>query len=135
MKTYKNAAILLLSALFAMCGCQSVEPYETIPEDKAQPETQAEAKVFTATIESEEVPATKTVMDAAGNVLWSRGDKASVFAASTLNALYQVTDESAGQSSGMSMGLIIGIAAGAVLLVGGAAAGIIVASKKKKKEE
>ena len=99
MKTYKNAAILLLSALFAMCGCQSVEPYETIPEDKAQPETQAEAKVFTATIESEEVPATKTVMDAAGNVLWSRGDKASVFAASTLNALYQVTDESAGQSA------------------------------------
>lgn len=58
-----------------------------------------ESKVFTAIIEDEFGGATKTSLDAERNVLWKQGDQVGIFAASTVNEQYQVTDESDGKTA------------------------------------
>ena len=80
-----------LIAALAICGCQVKEEYEFAPE----------GKVFTATTEAyiADGVETKTSMDSEGNVLWKRGDQVSIFAASTLNEHYQVTDASDGKTA------------------------------------
>lgn len=82
----------LLAAL-AICGCQVKEEGELAPE----------GKVFTATMEAFVDDAsgvdTKTSLDAGGSVLWKMGDQVSIFAGSTINEHYQVTDASDGRTS------------------------------------
>lgn len=53
---------------------------------------------FSATTESYS-PITKTSLDPYGNVLWKSGDQVSIFVASTINELYQVSDNSNGKTS------------------------------------
>ena len=76
-----------------ICGCQVREEGELAPE----------GKVFTATMETLVDDAagveTKTVLDSRGNVLWKQGDQVSVFAGSTINEQYQVTDASDGKTA------------------------------------
>ena len=74
----------------AVCSCQVVETTEP------QSTNDSESKVFTATIEDN---ATRTSLDADGNVLWKKGDQVSIFAASTVNEHYQVSDDSDGKTS------------------------------------
>ncbi|MCQ2130924.1 MAG: fimbrillin family protein [Bacteroidales bacterium] len=83
----RNLSLSLMAAL-ALCGCQNMELDEQVPVQK----------VFTATIEDNDL-STKTSLDEYGNVLWMAGDQVSIFAASTINQQYQVTDESDGQTS------------------------------------
>lgn len=82
----------LLAAL-AICGCQVRYEGEFAPE----------GKVFTATMEAFVDDASgvdsKTSLDAAGNVLWKRGDQVSIFVGSTINEHYQVTDASDGRTA------------------------------------
>ena len=86
----RNVVFGILAAL-AVFGCQVKEEYEFAPE----------GKVFTATTEAyiADGVETKTSMDSEGNVLWKRGDQVSIFAASTLNEHYQVTDASDGKTA------------------------------------
>ncbi len=86
-------AFSVLAAL-AICGCQVKEIGELPPESKINPE----AKVFTAVIEDNN-PETKTSLDNNGNVFWKLGDQVCIFAGSTINEQYQVTDESDGETS------------------------------------
>lgn len=84
----KQSAYCLLAA-FMLCGCQ-----EELNLNISEPKT------FTATIEDNySGGATKTSLDENGNVLWKKGDQVSVFAGSTINEQYQITDESAGKTS------------------------------------
>ena len=85
----KRIAFGLLIAL-VVCGCQIKEDGEFAPEGKP----------FTATMEaiSDGAIDTKTSLDANGNVRWKQGDQVSLFAASTINERYQVTDESDGKT-------------------------------------
>lgn len=60
------------------------------------------SKPFVATTEDYSAAAeiqTKTSLDEYGNVLWKQGDQVSIFAGSTINEQYQVTDASDGQTS------------------------------------
>ena len=90
---------ILLSALlaaFAISGCQKVEP-----ESSTFANTK-EAVTFSATIETMEDDSaveTKTSMDNEGNVLWKGGDEVSIFAGSTINEHYRVTDASDGKTT------------------------------------
>ena len=63
------------------------------------PETITETKVFTAIIEDSTSGDTKTSLDGSGNVLWKQGDQVSIFAGSTINEQYQVTDASDGKTA------------------------------------
>ena len=84
----KQSAYCLLAA-FMLCGCQ-----EELNLNISEPKT------FTATIEDNySGGATKTSLDENGNVLWKKGDQVCVFAGSTINEQYQITDESAGKTS------------------------------------
>lgn len=79
----------LLAALM-VCGCQKEDLNISV----------SEPKTFTAAIEDNySGGATKTSLDENGNVLWKRGDQVSVFAGSTINEQYQVTDGSDGKTS------------------------------------
>ena len=73
-----------------MFGCQVKEENEFAPEGKG----------FTATVEelggSSAGVATKTTLDEEGHVLWNRGDQVTIFAASTINDCYQVSDAADG---------------------------------------
>ena len=83
--------IVLLAAL-AVVGCQKPDSKNT-----------AEVKVFIATTEEYIVDATdaetKTVLESGGCVLWKRGDQVGIFAGSTINEHYQVTDASDGRTA------------------------------------
>ncbi len=88
----KKLLVLGLMATMAVCSCQKVEKGSAVSADK----------VFTATMEAMADDATsvdtKTSLDASGNVLWKQGDQASIFAGSTVNGQYQVTDASDGNT-------------------------------------
>lgn len=83
-----------LVAVLAVCGCQKVEQSDVVCCGNS----------FTATIAEPAVDvagdvATKTSLDASGSVLWKKGDQVSVFAGSTINEHYQVSDASDGKTS------------------------------------
>ena len=61
--------------------------------------TQPRSKAFTAIVEESFTDGTKTSLDGEGNVLWEKGDQMSLFAGSTVNEQYQVSDESDGHTS------------------------------------
>ncbi len=84
----KRFAFGILAALMA-CSCHEEELNVSILEPSR----------FTASIEDSYGGATKTSLDKDGNVLWAKGDQVSVFAGNTVNAQYQVTDESDGKTS------------------------------------
>lgn len=89
----KKSLVLCLMAALAISGCQV----------KEEGEFASECKPFTATMEAivddGASPETKTSMDAGGNVRWKRGDQVSIFAGSTVNEHYQVTDASDGKTA------------------------------------
>ena len=58
-----------------------------------------DSKVFTAVIDDDFNAETKTSLDGEGNVLWKRGDQVSIFAGSTVNEQYQVSDASDGKTA------------------------------------
>ena len=89
--------VFSILAAFAVCSCQVEEINETTP-DSTQ-EVIREAKVFTAIIDDATTPETRTSLDAEGNVLWKQGDQVSIFAGSTINEQYQVTDASDGKTA------------------------------------
>ena len=93
----KKRFVYSFLAALAVCSCQVVEINETTP-DSTQ-EVIREAKVFTAIIDDTTTPETRTSLDAEGNVLWKQGDQVSVFAGSTVNEQYQVTDASDGKKA------------------------------------
>ena len=90
---YSILAILVL----ASCQVKELE-VETTNEQDVLPVL--ESKSFVAIIEDDSVGnETKTTLDNSGNVLWKQGDRVSIFAGSTVNECYQVTDESEGKTS------------------------------------
>ena len=93
----KKRFVFSILAAFAVCSCQVDEINETTP-DSTQ-EVIREAKVFTAIIDDTTTPETRTSLDAEGNVLWKQGDQVSIFAGSTINEQYQVTDASDGKTA------------------------------------
>ena len=93
----KKRFVFSILAAFAVCSCQVEEINETTP-DSTQ-EVIREAKVFTAIIDDTTTPETRTSLDAEGNVLWKQGDQVSIFAGSTINEQYQVTDASDGKTA------------------------------------
>lgn len=93
----KKRFVFSILAAFAVCGCQVEEINETTPESTQ--EVICEAKVFTAIIDDTTTPETRTSLDAEGNVLWKQGDQVSIFAGSTINEQYQVTDASDGKTA------------------------------------
>lgn len=86
-------------AILVLAGCQVKElEVETTNEQDVLPVL--ESKPFVAIIEDDSVGnETKTTLDNSGNVLWKQGDQVSIFAGSTVNECYQVTDESEGKTS------------------------------------
>ena len=80
-------------ASLAICSCQVQEIID--PTREPLPE----AKIFTATIEDSTSGETKTSLDEHGNILWKQGDQISVFAGSTVNERYQITDDSDGKTT------------------------------------
>lgn len=86
----KNILTVSLMAILTVCGCQVKELNEVISVSKS----------FTATIEDNlDGAETRTSLDENGNVRWKRGDQVSIFAGSTVNEQYQVTDASDGKTS------------------------------------
>ena len=85
----KIAFVYGLLAALAITGCQA--ELEVI--------TQGPSKVFTAIVDEDFNSETKTSLDGEGNVLWKREDQVSIFAGSTVNEQYQVTDDSAGKTA------------------------------------
>lgn len=86
-------------AILVLAGCQVKElEVETTNEQDVLPVL--ESKPFVAIIEDDSVGnGTRTTLDNSGNVLWKQGDQVSIFAGSTVNECYQVTDESEGKIS------------------------------------
>ena len=85
----KKVAFSLLAVL-ALAGCQTKE---------LEVDFQG-SKHFTATIEDNfDGIGTRTSLDDNGNVRWKLGDQVSIFAGSTVNEQYQVTDASDGKTS------------------------------------
>lgn len=86
-------------AILVLAGCQVKElEVETTNEQDVLPVL--ESKPFVAIIEDDSVGnETRTTLDNSGNVLWKRGDRVSIFAGSTVNECYQVTDDSEGKTS------------------------------------
>ena len=85
----KKAFVYGLLAALAITGCQA--ELEVI--------TQEPSKVFTAIVDEDFNSETKTSLDGEGNVLWKREDQVSIFAGSTVNEQYQVTDDSDGKTA------------------------------------
>ena len=95
----KKAFVFSLLATLAITGCQA-ELEELIPENNEQEViTQEPAKVFTAIVDDDFSGDTKTSLDGSGNVLWKQYDQVSIFAASTVNEQYQVSDDSDGKTA------------------------------------
>lgn len=87
----KKGFVFNLLAVLALAGCQTKELDYAL---------QQESKHFTATIEDDfNSGETRTFMDENGNVRWKQGDQVSIFAGSTVNEQYQVTDASDGKTS------------------------------------
>ena len=83
-------------ALIVLAGCQ-VKEFE--PE-KLDIIPSKDDNSFTAIIEDVDIDnETKTTLDNCGNVLWKQGDQVSIFAGSTINECYQVTDDSEGKTT------------------------------------
>ena len=93
----KKRFVFSILAAFAVCSCQVEEINETTPDSNQ--EVIREAKVFTAIIDDTTTPETRTSLDAEGNVLWKQGNQVSIFAGSTINEQYQVTDASDGKTA------------------------------------
>ena len=93
----KKRFVFSILAALAVCSCQVEEINEIAPESNQ--EVIREAKVFTAIIDDTTTPETRTSLDAEGNVLWKQGDQVSIFAGSTINEQYQVTDASDGKTA------------------------------------
>ena len=86
----KKEIIISILAAAALCGCQKAE--QSIPGSNP--------KSFIATIDDNFSGAeTKTSLDSQGNVLWKQGDQISIFAGSTINEQWQVTDASDGKTA------------------------------------
>ena len=85
----KKVFVYGLLAALAITGCQA--ELEVI--------TQEPSKVFTAIVDEDFNSETKTSLDGSGNVLWKIGDQVSIFAASTDNEQYQVSDDSDGKTA------------------------------------
>ena len=95
----KKVFVYGLLATLAITGCQA-ELEELIPENNEQElNTQEPAKVFTAIVDDDFSGDTKTSLDGSGNVLWKLGNQVSIFAASTVNEQYQVSDDSDGKTA------------------------------------
>ena len=96
----KKAVVYALLATLAITGCQA-ELEVLNPENNTEPEviTQEPSKVFTAIVDEDFNGETKTSLDGSGNVLWKMGDQVSIFAASTVNEQYQVSDDSDGKTA------------------------------------
>lgn len=89
-ETIMKNGVLSLLAVLAIAGCQTKELEGNFQDSKH----------FTATIEDSFIGAeTKTYLDENGNVRWKQGDQVSIFAGSTVNEQYQVTDASDGKTS------------------------------------
>lgn len=86
MKAHIKTLFAATAILFASCQEEALFNNTTVP--KAE---------FTAETESND-PSTRTALSN-NNVLWKQGDQVSIFAASTINEQYQVTDASDGQTS------------------------------------
>ena len=86
MKAHIKTLFAATAILFASCQEEALFNNTTVP--KAE---------FTAETESYD-PSTRTALSNS-NVLWKQGDQVSIFAASTINEQYQVTDASDGQTS------------------------------------
>lgn len=85
-------------AILVLTGCQD-KVLEGIMEEQGGLSAQ-ESKPFIAIIENGGIGnETKTTLDNNGHVLWKQGDQISIFAGSTANECYQVTDESEGKTS------------------------------------
>ncbi len=95
----KKVYIYCTLAILAITACQTKELDVPVLEESNEV-IQREAKVFTATIDDDFGLDTKTSLDAEGNVLWKQGDQVSIFAASTNNEQYQVSDDSDGKTAG-----------------------------------
>lgn len=78
--------------LIALFGCQS----EELERDNSHEQDSGET-VFNASFENNSVGGANTSLS--GNMLWKKGDKVSLFAASTVNEQYQVSDDSDGKAS------------------------------------
>ena len=96
----KKAFVYSLLAALAITGCQA-ELEVLNPENNTEPEviTQEPSKVFTAIVDEDFNSETKTSLDGSGNVLWKKGDQVSIFAASTVNEQYQVSNDSDGKTA------------------------------------
>ena len=96
----KQAFVYGLLAALAITGCQA-ELEVLNPENNTEPEviTQEPSKVFTAIVDEDFNSETKTSLDGSGNVLWKKGDQVSIFAASTVNEQYQVSNDSDGKTA------------------------------------
>ena len=96
----KKAFVCGLLAALAITGCQA-ELEVLNPENNTEPEvsTQEPSKVFTAIVDEDFNSETKTSLDGSGNVLWKKGDQVSIFAASTVNEQYQVSNDSDGKTA------------------------------------
>lgn len=95
--TMKKRFVFGILYAFAICSCQVEEINEIASE--STPGVIREAKVFSAIIEDNTEPGTRTSLDSQGNVLWKQGDQVSIFAGSTINEQYQVTDASDGKTA------------------------------------
>ena len=89
-----------LLATLVTTGCQN-EKEIINPDNNEEQEvaTQEPAKVFTAIVDEDFNKGTKTSLNGSGNVLWKLGDQVSIFAASTVNEQYQVSDDSDGKTA------------------------------------
>lgn len=101
-------------AILVLAGCQVKElEVETTNEQDVLPVL--ESKTFVAIIEDDSAGnKTRTTLDNSGNVLWKQGDQVSIFAGSTVNERYQVTDESEGKTSA-ALNKISGAGSGSAL--------------------
>ena len=89
-----------LLATLVTTGCQKEQEVFNPENNDGQKEiTQEPAKVFTAIIDDDFNKGTKSSLDGSGNVLWKLGDQVSIFAASTVNEHYQVSDASDGKTA------------------------------------
>lgn len=93
----KKIFIFSIGAILAITGCQVEQEMLILEEPESS--IQRESKVFSATLEDDFDIETKTSLDGEGNVLWKQGDQVSIFAASTVNERYQVSDASDGKTA------------------------------------
>ena len=93
----KKTFVYSLLTILALTGCQTKE-LDSL-NDEPEVILNEDSKVFTAIIDDDFNPETRTTLDGEGNVLWKMGDQVSIFAGSTVNEQYQVTDASDGKTA------------------------------------